>query len=108
MGFALMHEQLLYSPPAQLDLAEIRDYFSNELHEHDKGHGIIGDILAAVEQIPGRALRYPPVGPLPFTADAYRFATDGNYLVFFRVVDAAVYVDRILYKRRDFTSLLGL
>lgn len=108
LGFALMHEQLLYSPQAQLDLDEICDYFSNELNDPDKGHGIVGDILAAVEQIPGRALRYPPVGPLPFTTDAYRFATVGNYLVFFRVVGATVYVDRILYKRRDFTSLLGL
>ena len=108
LGFALMHEQLLYSPQAQLDLDEICDYFSNELNDPDKGHGIVGDILAAVEQILGRALRYPPVGPLPFTADAYRFATVGNYLVFFRVVDATVYVDRILYKRRDITSLLGL
>ena len=71
LGFALMHEQLLYSPQAQLDLDEICDYFSNELNDPDKGHGIVGDILAAVEQIPGRVLRYPPVGPLPFTTDAY-------------------------------------
>ena len=54
------------------------------------------------------ALRYPLVGPLPFTSDIYRFKTVGNYLVFFRVVDDTVYVDRILYKRRDFSSLLGI
>ena len=108
LGFALMHEQLLYSPQAQLDLDEICDYFSNELNDPDKGHGIVGDILAAVEKILGRALRYPPVGPLPFTTDVYRFATVGNYLLFFRVVGATVYVDRVLYKRRDFMSLLGL
>ena len=44
LGFALMHEQLLYSPQAQLDLDEICDYFSNELNDPDKGHGLVGDI----------------------------------------------------------------
>ena len=103
-----MHEQLFYSPQAQLDLDEICDYFSNELNNPDKGHVIVADILAAAERIPGHALRYPPVGPLPFTTDVYRFATVGNYLVFFRVAGETVYVDRVLYKRRDFISLLGL
>ena len=103
-----MHDRLLYSPQVQLDLDEICDYFSNELNNPDKGHGIVADILAAAEQIPGRALRYPPVGPLPFTTDVYRFAVVGNYIVFFRVVEETVYVDRVLYKRRDFISLLGL
>lgn len=108
LGFAIMHDRLLYSPQAQLDLDEICDYFSNELNNPDKGNGIVADILTAAERIPGRALRYPPVGPLPFTTDVYRFATVGNYLFFFRVAGETVYVDRALYKRRDFISLLGL
>ena len=103
-----MAEHLFYSPQAQLDLDEIYDYFANELNDPRKGQGIVGDILSAVERIPGRALRYPVVGPLPFTTDEYRFLTVGSYLVFYRAVSESVYVDRILYKRRDFASLLGV
>jgi plasmid stabilization system protein ParE len=103
-----MAENLFYSPQAQLDLDEIYDYFANELNDPRKGQGIVGDILSAVERIPGRALRYPVVGPLPFTTDEYRFLAVGSYLVFYRAVSESVYVDRILYKRRDFASLLGV
>ena len=103
-----MAEHLFYSPQAQLDLDEIYDYFANELNDPRKGQGIVGDILSAAERIPGRALRYPIVGPLPFTTDEYRFVAVGSYLVFYRVVSESVYVDRILFKRRDFASLLGV
>ena len=103
-----MTEHLFYSPQAQLDLDEIYDYFANELNDPRKGQSVVGDILSAVERIPGRALRYPIVGPLPFTTDEYRFLAVGSYLVFYRVVSESVYVDRILYKLRDFASLLGV
>ena len=103
-----MPEHLFYSPQALLDLDEIYDYFANELNNPRKGQGIVEDILAAAERIPGHALRYPFVGPLPFTTDEYRFVAVGNYLVFYRAVGESVYVDRILYKRRDFASLLGV
>jgi len=99
-------ERLCYSPQAQLDLDEIYDYFADELNNPEKGQSIVSDILSAAEKIPGRATRFPPVGPLPFTDDVYRFASAGSYLVFFREVEEIVYVDRILYKRRDFASLL--
>ena len=103
-----MAEHLFYSPQAQLDLDEIYDYFANELNDPRKGQAVVGDILSAVERIPGRALRYLIVGPLPFTTDEYRFLAVGSYLVFYRAVSESVYVDRILYKRRDFASLLGV
>ena len=103
-----MTEHLFYSPQAQLDLDEIYDYFANELNDPRKGQAVVGDILSAVERIPGRALRCPIVGPLPFTTDEYRFLAVGSYLVFYHAVSESVYVDRILYKRRDFASLLGV
>ena len=103
-----MAEHLFYSPQAQLDLDEIYDYFAKELNDPRKGQGVVDDILSAVERIPGRAFRYPIVGPLPFTTDEYRFLAVGSYLVFYRAVSESVYVDRILYKRRDFASLLGI
>ena len=51
--------------------------------------------------------RFPPVGPLPFTADEYRFLQVGSYVIFFRETGEVVYVDRVLNNKRDFASLLG-
>lgn len=102
-----MLEHLHYSPQAQLDLDEIFDYFAIELENPEKGKRVVADILAAAKKIPGRATRFPPVGPLPFATDEYRFVQVGNYIVFFRSEGEEVYVDRVLYNRRDFSVLLG-
>lgn len=103
-----MRDHLHYSPQAQLDLDEICDYFSLELSSPDKGTSIVSEILKEAKGIPGRATRFPPVGPLPFTDDEYRFVQVGSYVIFFRAIGEEVFVDRILNNRRDFSSLLGL
>ena len=103
-----MSDRLRYSPQAQLDLDEIFDYFADELGNPEKGESVVSGILAAARKIPGRATRFPPVGPLPFTTDEYRFSQVGSYVIFFRVDGEIVFVDRVLSNRRDYTSLLGL
>ena len=42
---------------------------------------------------------------VPFDTD-YRFIVCGNYLAFYRYEDNTVYVDRILYGRRDYVRIL--
>lgn len=103
-----MSDRLRYSPQAQLDLDEIFDYFADELGNPEKGASVVAGILAAARKIPGRATRFPPVGPLPFTTDEYRFSQVGRYVIFFRVDGEIVFVDRVLNNRRDYASLLGL
>ena len=36
----------------------------------------------------------------------YRFLTGGNYMVFYRVNGQDVYIDRVLYGRRDYLRIL--
>lgn len=103
-----MSDRLRYSPQAQLDLDEIFDSFADELGNPQKGESVVSDILAAARKIPGRATRFPPVGPLPFTPDEYRFLQVGSYVIFFRETGEVVYVDRVLCNKRDFASLLGV
>lgn len=102
-----MSDRLRYSPQAQLDLDEIFDCFADELGNPKKGESVVSGILAAARKIPGRATRFPPVGPLPFTPDEYRFLQVGSYVIFFRESGEEVYVDRVLNNKRDFASLLG-
>ena len=102
-----MLKHLHYSPQAQLDLDEIFDYFAVELENPEKGENVVSGILAAAKKIPRRTTRFPPVGPLPFTTDEYRFVQVGNYVIFFRAEGDEVYVDRVLHNRRDFGLLIG-
>ena len=103
-----MSDRLCYSLQAQLDLDEIFDCFADGLGNPEKGASVVSGILAAARKIPGRATRFPPVGPLPFAVDEYRFSQVGSYVIFFRVDGEIVFVDRVLNNRRDYTSLLGL
>lgn len=103
-----MPDRLHYSPQAQLDLDEIFDYFAEEVGNPAKGASVVNEILGKARKIPGRATRFPPVGPLPFTTDEYRFVQVGSYVIFFRALGEEVFVDRVLNNRRDFASLLGL
>ena len=102
-----MLELLHYSPQAQLELDEIFDYFAVELERREKDESVVSGLLAAAKKIPGRAARFPPVGPLPFTTDEYRLVQVGNYVIFFRAEGEEVYVDRVLHNRRDFSLLIG-
>ena len=99
-----MSDRLRYSPQAQLDLDEIFNYFADELGDPQKGQSIVLDMLAAARKIPGRATRFPPVGPLPLTTDEHRFLQVGSYVIFFREKEDEVYVDRVLNNRRDFAA----
>lgn len=103
-----MSERLHYSPQAQLDLDEIFDYFENERKDPVAGSRIVSEILVAAKGIPDHPTRFPPVGPFPFTIDLYRFVMVGSYLIFFRSEGEDVFIDRVLYKSRDFAALLGI
>lgn len=40
------------------------------------------------------------------TESNYRFLVSGNYLIFYRAYEKEVYIDRILYARRDYMRIL--
>lgn len=99
---------LFYSALAQRDLDEIFDYIATELENPSSAAGTVNAILDAAESLEDFPFTGSPVKGLPFTSDEYRFTSARNYLIFYRVSDSRIFVDRILYKRRDYIPLLGL
>ena len=99
---------LYYSPQSKRDLDEIFDYIALELENPSSAADTVNAILDAAEALEDFPFIGSPVKGLPFTADEYRFLGVRNYLVFYRVTDSHIFVDRILYKRRDYLPLLGL
>ena len=56
-----------------------------------------------------RDVSLQPPASLSSIADVesdYRFLVTGSYLTFYRVLDNDVYVDRVLYGRRDYLRIL--
>ena len=99
--------KLVYSPLAQRDLDGIHDYIALELENPSAAAETVEDILAAAESLEEFPLMGSLVNELPFVSDEYRFLPVRNYLVFYRTAADRVFIDRILYKRRDYLPLLG-
>jgi plasmid stabilization system protein ParE len=97
-----------YAPEAQNDLVAIKTYIENDLENSIAAERVIKRIAKK-----GRLLETAPqIGtPLSSIIDIetdYRFLRAGNYLSFYRYVeyDNTCYIDRVLYIRRDYLTML--
>ena len=99
---------LLYSPLAQQDLDGIYQYISQTLHNPPSAKKIVMDILDGTEKLESFPFIGSIVEGLPAETGEYRVIGIHNYLVFYRVTAGHIFVDRVLYKRRDYLPLLGL
>jgi len=98
--------KLCISPEARKDLEEIKAYITEALENPIAAVNVVSRILQALKNLKDM----PGIGTLlsskvPFDTD-YRFLVCGNYLAFYRYKDETVYVDRILYGRRDYVKIL--
>lgn len=98
--------ELRYSPEALKDLDEIWEYIEMELCNPEAVQGTVDAILDATE----RLRQFPQSGARINAASAiasdYRFVQAGHFLAFYRHQDSIVYIDRILYERRDCLRIL--
>ena len=101
-----MKNKIHYSPESRRDLDDIWDYIVSELQNRSAAERVINRIIDAVDPLKN----FPEMGtPLSSIADAgtdYRFLVSGTYMVFYRVQGNDVYIDRVLYGRSDYMSVL--
>ena len=101
-----MDNHIHYTPQAMDDLEEIWAYISDELSNPSAARNTIDGILKAVE----RLKVFSGAGAVLTFSDGinsgYRFVRYGNYLAFYRVIESDVFVDRIIYGKRDYMSVL--
>lgn len=95
--------KLHYSPAAHRDLQGIGHYIKHKLQNPTAARNTLQKIRKDVESL----RRFPEMGPL-LDQDhfPYRCLTSGNYLIFYHVLESSVSIDRVIYGRRDYISLL--
>jgi addiction module RelE/StbE family toxin len=98
--------QIVFSPKAQKDLDEIWDYISGKLQNPSAAQNTVSGILDTIDMLREQA----EIGKmLYFTSglySGYRYLIYKNYLAFYRVVSDIVFVDRVIYEKRDYMRLL--
>lgn len=95
-----------YSPMALNDLDGIWDYIEKELCNSNAAKNTVERIMHSVDQLEVFAEIGTPLSSIIEIENDYRFLISGNYMVFYRVRDKEVYIDRILYRRRNYLSIL--
>lgn len=101
-----MKNNIHLSDKAQEDLDEIKEYITVDLENPIAALATVTRITKAIRMLLDHALIGTPLSSIVDAETDYRFLVSGNYLVFYRVHDKDVYVDRVLYGRRDFLRIL--
>ena len=101
-----MKNKIHYSVEARRDLDDIWDYIVTDLCNASAAERVVNDILDVVEQLENFSEMGALLTSIANVDSDYRFLVSGNYLIFYRVSGMDVYVDRILYGRRDYLRIL--
>mgnify|MGYP000125142792 FL=1 len=101
-----MKNKIHYSPESRRDLDDIWDYIVSELQNRSAAERVIDRIMDAVDPLKNFAEMGTPLSSIVDVGTDYRFLVSGNYMVFYRVQGNDVYIDRVLYGRSDYMSVL--
>ncbi|MCD8367218.1 MAG: type II toxin-antitoxin system RelE/ParE family toxin [Clostridiales bacterium] len=101
-----MKNKLHYSPDALRDLDEIWEYIQVELSNPSAAANVVNDILDTLDRLEDFAEMGAPLSSVADVESNYRFIQSGNYLAFYRPEGTDIYIDRILYGRRDYLRIL--
>jgi len=98
--------KIRYSAVAIRDLEQIGDYIAGNLKNPAAALNTVRKIQNAIDNLADFPNIGTPLSPVSEECADYRFLICGNYLVFYRPQTAEVYIDRILYSKRDYLSIL--
>ena len=101
-----MKNKIHYSPESRRDLDDIWDYIVSELQNRSAAEHVVDRIMDAVDQLKNFAEMGTPLSSIADVGTDYRFLVSGNYMVFYRVQGSDVYIDRVLYGRSNYMSIL--
>ena len=101
-----MKNKIHYAVEARRDLDDIWDYIVTDLCNASAAERVVNDILDVVEQLENFSEMGALLASIANVDSDYRYLISGNYLIFYRVSGMDVYVDRILYGRRDYLRIL--
>jgi addiction module RelE/StbE family toxin len=103
---ALIIHNLYISPEAQNDLQDIKAYITEQLDNPQAALRIVTQSSTQIRQLTQFPKIGRPLSAIMHIETSYRFLVCGNYLVFYRHEQTCVFVDRILYGKRDYMKIL--
>jgi addiction module RelE/StbE family toxin len=97
---------LKISPKAQKDMLEIKEYISEELGNQKAATDVLFEITKRIRTLIEFPLLGASLSSIIDIETGYRFLVCGQYTAFYRYENDIVYLDRVLYGRREFMKIL--
>ena len=94
------------SEEAQNDLLEIKAYIEEDLLNPSSALATVSRITKSLRILQNHAQAGALLSSIADIESDYRFIVSGNYISFYRAYGREVYIDRILYARRDYMRIL--
>jgi toxin ParE1/3/4 len=90
-----------FSPKSRQDLIDIGDYIAKDSRANARS--FVGKLLAQCKRVGNAPLGYAGREDL---APGLRIAALGRYVIFFRMIDGAVRIERVLHGARNLPAVL--
>ena len=94
------------SDDAQADLAGIKSYIAKDLENPSAALSTVQNITKDIRRLREHSMIGTSLSSIADVESDYRFLVTGSYLTFYLVYGSDVYVDRVLYGRRDYLRIL--
>ncbi len=94
------------SEEAQNDLLKIKAYIEEELLNPAAALATVSQITKSLRILQNHAQAGALLSSIADIASDYRFIVSGNCIGFYRAYKSEVFIDRILYARRDYMRIL--
>ena len=98
--------KILYSPEALQDLDDIGDYIAEELSSPQAAFKLLTEITASINFLQTIPLMGANISALADIVSDVRYLVVKKYLVFYRFHKNTIFIDRIIYSRRNYLSIL--
>ncbi len=98
--------KLHLSEEAQNDLLKIKAYIEEELLNPSAALATVSRITKSFRILRNHAQAGALLSSIADIESDYRFIVSGNYISFYRVCGSEIFIDRILYARRDYMRIL--
>jgi len=94
------------SSDARHDLKDIQDYIGGEKESPQTALRVIEKIIDRMEDLLNQPNSGTLLSPKVNFPTNYRYVKSKGYLIFYRYENNKIFVDRIIYGKRDFISIL--
>lgn len=101
-----MKNNIYYSIEAQNDLDAIWEYISLSLYNSQAAQNTINKIIHTIDRLEDFSEIGARLSSVINMESDYRFLVSGQYIIFYRINGRDVFIDRILYSKRDYLHIL--